>query len=199
MPDWLTSGALPIGLIMFSLTMLGFLRKRTGWYLAKRQLPGLASELGLGFVAPRYDKAMGSLRGRYKGYRVHVDPDDRRAIVVSFEHEPRVDLRTYEHSTRPPHGMVTVFSGERSFDHFFKTRFAVEELAQRLGAVRDWNQKLAVFRGRYAKNVRSLSVTASGVTCVLDFGSPPFIPAEAVRELLPASVELASLFEPEKP
>jgi hypothetical protein len=47
----------------------------------------------------------------------------------------------------------------------------------------------------YWRNLRSLSVTESGITCVLDFGNPPYIPADALRVLLPALSALADFVE----
>jgi len=43
--------------------------------------------------------------------------------------------------------------------------------------------------------LRSLSVTEAGITCVLDFGNPPCIPADALRVLLPALSALADFVE----
>jgi hypothetical protein len=195
MPDWLSQGA-PIGLVMFLATFLAFARRKAGRHRASKILPRLASELGLDFNAPRYRGLLGSLSGSLHGYPVRVDPDEQRCILVRFANSPPIDLRTYEGSGRAPFGMVDAYSGDRGFDRFFKTRFAAEPIRDRLRQVERPSRLLEPFRGRYSRNVQSLSVTASGVTCVLDFGSPPFIPERAVRELLPACIALAKLFEP---
>jgi hypothetical protein len=45
--------------------------------------------------------------------------------------------------------------------------------------------------------VQSVTVTSESVVCRLDFGSPPYIPAGALNELLPACARLADLLEPD--
>jgi hypothetical protein len=196
MPDWLSQGA-PIGLIMFLATVLAFARRKAGRVRAQRALPKLAEQLGLSFVAPRYAGMLGSLNGTFRGYAVRVDPDEQRRISVRFAHAPPVDLRSYtrEHH-RAPFGMADVYSGDRVFDRFFKTRFAADPIADQLRALERPSRLLEPFLGRYSRHVQSLSVTSSGVTCVLDFGSPPFIPEEAIRALLPACTALAEMIEP---
>jgi hypothetical protein len=191
--------ALPIGLLMFVGSALAFALRKSGRRQAIKAFPALAGELGLSFVAPRYAEAQGTLVGELRGHRVHVDPDDQQRLLVRFKQSPAsalaIDLRTYEHSLRAPFGMVTLYTNEREFDRFFRTRFASEALALRLAEASGLAATVAPFRGAFARNLRGLSVTAEGVTCNLDFGRPQHIPAEAVRELLPACLALVELIE----
>jgi hypothetical protein len=92
--------------------------------------------------------------------------------------------------------MVTVHSGDRQFDRFFKTRFASEDIAARIALASRPGERLGPFMGRYARHVQSVTVTSEGVVCRLDFGSPPYIPEGALHELLPACAKLADLLEP---
>jgi hypothetical protein len=185
---------------MFLGSALAFALRKSGRRQAIKVFPTLATELGLSFVAPRYNDAQGMLVGEIDGHRVHVDPDDQQRILVRFKSgipasAVAIDLRTYEHSLRSPFGMVTLYSNDREFDRFFRTRFASEALAERLAQAKGLAAVVAPFRGAFAQNLKGLSVTSEGVTCNLDFGRPQHIPAEAIRELLPACLALIKLLE----
>jgi hypothetical protein len=198
MPQFST--ALPIGLIMFLSMAVAFALRKSEHKKAIVAFPALARELGLEFVAPRFDKAQGTLVGEIAGRRVHVDPDEQQRILIRFKpgaakSPPAIDLRTYEHSLRAPFGLVTLYTNIRAVDQFFRTRFASPELAEELADDERLAEHIAPFRGVYARNLRGLSVTAEGITCTLDFGRPQHIPAEAVRVLLPACLALAELVE----
>jgi len=195
-PTGIFDGGLPIGILMFLGTMIAFVRRKLGRKRAAQRFPELALQLGLEYTAPRYKGNVGVLAGTYDGRAVRIDPDDQRLIKLRFHGTPRVDLRTYENSLRPPFDMVTVHSGDRAFDRFFKTRFASEDVAARISTSSEPGQRLAPFTGRYSRHVQSVTVTAEGVVCRLDFGSPPYIPEGALNELLPACAELANLLEP---
>lgn len=195
-PGGLFDGALPIGILMFLGMMVAFLRRKLGRKSAAQRYPELARELGLEYTPPRYSGNLGVLAGVYGQRSVRVDPDDQRLIKLRFHGAPRVDLRTYENAVRAPFDMLTVYSGDKVFDRFFKTRFASEEIAGRIASTNEPSRHLAAFMGRYARHVQSLTVTSDGVVCRLDFGSPPYIPAGALRELLPACAALAELLEP---
>lgn len=194
------STALPIGLIMFLSSAVAFALRKSGQKKAVKEFPALAEELGLEYVAPRYQKAQGTLVGAIDGRRVHVDPDEQQRILIRFKPgatatPPAIDLRTYEHSLRAPFGMVTLYTNDREVDQFFRTRFASPELSEELAEEDGLAEHIAPFRGTFARNLRGLSITAEGITCTLDFGRPPHMPAEAVRELLPACLALAELVE----
>lgn len=195
-PTGLFDNGLPIGILMFLGTAIAFVRRKLGRKRAAQRFPELAQQLGLDYTPPRYKGNVGILTGTYDGRLVRVDPDDQRLIKLRFHGTPRVDLRTYENSLRPPFDMVTVHSGDREFDRFFKTRFASEDIAARISTTPEAGQRLAPFMGRYSRHVQSVTVTAEGVVCRLDFGSPPYIPEGALTELLPACARLANLLEP---
>jgi hypothetical protein len=196
MPSGLFDGALPIGILMFLGTLFAFLRRRIGRRRAAQRFPDLARELGLEHTLPRYPGAVGTLTGVYADRIVRIDPDDQRLIKLRFKAAPRVDLRTYENAVRAPFDMVTVYSGDRAFDRFFKTRFASEDIAAQIARASSPGRQLAPFIGRYSRHVQSLTVTSEGIVCRLDFGSPPYIPAGALHQLLPACAALADLIEP---
>lgn len=195
-PGGLLDGGVPIGILMFVGTAYAFVRRKMGRRRAAQRFPDLAAQLGLDYIPPRYKGNVGILSGTYHGRPARVDPDDQRSIKLRFRGTPRVDLRTYENSLRAPFDMVTVHSGDRTFDRFFKTRFASEDVAARISTATRPGEHLAPFMGRYARHVQSVTVTSEGVVCRLDFGSPPYIPEGALNELLPACARLAELLEP---
>lgn len=191
MADWLLHGALPVGMLLFVSTVYGFLRKKAGFVRAARAFPGLARELGLTYEQPRYDKQVGRLTGRVSGFEVLVDPDDQRCLRVGFDVDPLVDLRTYDRQRAAPPKMRVLYSGSKPFDRWFKTRFAGEEVAERFHDTPNLERMIEPFTGSLSRHISSVSVTGQGVTVNFDYGSPPYIAPEAVRQLLPACVRLA--------
>jgi hypothetical protein len=180
---------------MFLGTAYALLRRKLGRRRAAQRFPALATTFGLDFAPPRYAGNAGVLSGTYAGRTVRIDPDDQRSIKMRFHGAPRVDLRTYDNSLRPAFDMVTVHSGDREFDRFFKTRFASEALAARIATTEQLGRRLEPFKGRYARHVQSVIVNSEGVVCRLDFGTPPYIPEGALHELLPACAKLADVIE----
>ncbi len=154
-PGGLFDNGLPVGILMFLGTAFAFLRRRLGRKKAAARFPALASALGLEHTPPRYAGNVGVLTGTYAGRSVRVDPDDQRLIKIRFHGAPRIDLRTYENSLRAPFDMVTVHTGDREFDRFFKTRFASEDVAAHIAAASQPGQLLRPFLGRYARHVQS--------------------------------------------
>jgi hypothetical protein len=192
--DWLTHGAIPMGLVMFTITVVAFARRRIGFQQASKSLPELAKELGLEFSPPRYKKALGQINGMLSGYKVRVDPDELRQIIVRLNGQSGVDLRTYERNARPAPGLEPYRASNRRFNAFFKTRYATPEIAEKLEAEK-LDALLDPFFGRWSRHVKAVAVTAEGVSCTLDFGSPPYIPGDAARVLLMACVALARAIE----
>ena len=199
MPGGLFNGALPIGLLMFLGTVFAYAQRRLGRRRAAKRFPDLARALGLEFIAPRHPGSVGILSGVYRQRTVRIDPDEQRLIKVRFRSSPRIDLRSYENAVRAPFDMVAFYSGDRSFDRFFKTRFASEDVAALISDELEARRLVEPFMGRYARQVQALTVTSDGVVCRLDFGSPPYIPPAALETLLPACVALAELIEPDAP
>jgi hypothetical protein len=186
-----------MGLIFFAGLVFSLLRRKTGHRLARKQYPELAVRLGLTYKPSPYRSGVGTLSGTYRGFAVVVDPDDQRRIRLRFEGSPKVDLRNYEKDGRPPHDMRTVFTRDKKFDGFFKTRWAGEQERVQLESLERPGALLAPFR--LVRELKELNVTAAGVSCVFDYGNPPFIPRDVVELLLPAMVELALFFETPRP
>jgi hypothetical protein len=86
--DWLSLGALPIGLVFFAGTALGVARRRAGHVRARADYPALAQELGLEYRPSRYATGVGSLVGSIDGYRLLIDPDDQRRILLTWVTPP---------------------------------------------------------------------------------------------------------------
>jgi hypothetical protein len=191
MPGSSLLSALPLGLLMFAGTAAVLLRKKWGAQRAALDFPALATSLGLQHAPPRHAGGAGVLSGTYQGRAVRIDADDQRLLKVRFHGAPRVDLRSYQHSIGVPFDMVTIYSRDRAFDRFFRTRHAAGPIAERIVESEQAARLVSVFEGPYARPLQSLTVTSDGV--VLRF---EYISAEAVRELLPACVALADLIEP---
>lgn len=189
-------GALPVGMLLFAGTVAAYLRRRWGRSKAVRDFPAVAADLGLSFVAPRYKGTVGVLTGTFSGRVVRIDPDDQRMIAVRFAGKPLVDLRSYEHGRGAPHGMVTVYSNDRNFDRYFRTRFADREIAARIAQATAPGDMLTPLQGAGTRAIQSLSITSEGVICRVDFGTPPYIPSAALSRILPVCVALADLVEP---
>lgn len=192
--SWMSDGALPLGMLFFASMVFGLVRRKAGHRLAAKHYPALARRLGLSHQPSRYRSGIGSLRGELAGFAVVVDPDDQRCIRLRFAGGPQVDLRSYARDTGPPHGMQTVFTRDKKFDGYFKTRWAGANERKILEGLDDPGALLAPLRA--TRELKELHVTSAGVTCVFDYGSPPYIPAQVVEDLLPALVRLARVFEP---
>lgn len=192
--SWMSDGALPLGMLFFASMAFGFMRRKAGHRRALRTYPELAERLSLTYRPSRYRSGIGALSGRYAGFAVVVDPDEQRCIRLRFSENPRVDLRSYARDTGPPHDMHTVFTGDKGFDRYFKTRWAGQRERQLIEELERPGALLEPFRR--VREVKEMQVTSAGVTCVFDYGSPPYIPAERVEELLPAMTRIARVFEP---
>ena len=180
-------------MLMFTITVGGALRKKAGHLVARSQYPGLARELGLTYQASRYSSGVGKLEGNFHGHRVVVDPDDQRQIRVVFSREVRVELWMHAHNRRPPPGMRTFRPALPGLAGLFRTACGSEDAIRRLNQATHLEDDARQL-GR-VRELKSLSVTERGVTAVLDFGSPPFIPADHVRRLLPVLVQIAGVFD----
>jgi hypothetical protein len=194
--DWLGSGALPIGFLMFFGMVYAFVKRRASHRLASRAFPDLAKRLGLCFTPSPYKKGIGTLSGSIDGYRVFVDPDEQRKISLHFKSDPSVLLLSYHENRRPPDGAERLYSGDRIFDGFFKTRYASEAVAVRLRGRRELGDLLIDLNGTFRRALKQCSVSSTGIGLVLDFGNPPYIPASAVRRLLPPMIQLAKVIDP---
>jgi hypothetical protein len=191
------ASSLPLlaGLFMFALTASGFLWRKYGRSRAGQDLAALATELGLAFVASRYKGSAGKLSGQYQGYQVRFDPEESRSLSVRLARTIPLELRSYETRPAPPRDWETLYSADREFDRYFKTRFAARGLARALAAQPMPSRYLEPFRGPLAARIKSLVVSEDSVRCELELGHPPYISPAAIRELLPACVKLAGFVE----
>lgn len=194
--DFFSAKALPIGFLMFFGMVYAFLKRRAGHKLAARAFPRLAERLGLTYKPSPYRAGIGTLSGTLSGYRVFVDPDEQRKISLHFRGEPGVLLRNYEQNQRPPADLARLSSGNRSFDAFFKTRYADAAVGQRIRAHKGWRAMVQAFTQEFRRELKQCNVSETGITLVLDFGNPPHIPGGAVERLLDLMVQLARIIEP---
>ncbi len=188
--SWLETGALPIGMLMFGIMTWGFLRRKAGHVVARNQYPALAEELGLSYRASRYASGVGRMSGIYEGYQVVVDPDDQRHIRVVLPDSPGVELWMHAHNRRPPPGMQSFQPENRQLSALFRTAHGTPSGIEAVQRAEELETTARRLRGM--RELKSLSVTESGITAVLDYGNPPFIPASVVRTMLRDLVQIAS-------
>ena len=193
MPGGSLLSALPIGLLMFAGSAAVLLRRKWTTQRAALDFPALAASLGLQHTPSRHAGGAGVLSGSYQGRPVRIEADEQKLLKVRFHGAPRVDLRSYQHAIGVPFDMVTVYSRDRDFDRFFRTRHAAEQIARRIARSQP-GRLVAAFEGPHARGLQSLTVTSDGIALRFEY-----ISAEAVRELLPACVALADVIEPKEP
>lgn len=194
--DWLSHGALPIGFLMFFGMAFAFVKRRASHHLASKAFPRLAEQLGLSYKPSPYRAGIGTLSGRLGGYRVFVDPDEQRKVSLHFEGTPALLLRSYDQNQRPPAELARLYSGERSFDAFFKTRYADEAVAHRIQEYKGWRPLIEALKTEFRRELAQFNVSETGITLVLDFGNPPHIPGGVVERLLEIAVQFASVIDP---
>src|SRR5690606_9879415 len=102
-------------------------------------------------------------------------------------------LHNFVHNKRSRAEQSSFRPGDKVLSKLFKTCHASGSLVRALNETEDMGAALKPLF--FVRELKTLSVTASGVNEVFDFGSPPYIPAELVDELLPRLVKLASVFE----
>ena len=193
MDDWDWLKAVPIGIVFFASTILAATRRKAGRALAQREYPALAERLHLTREPPRYAGWAGKLAGHYEGRRVVVEPDEHSRLLMEFRMPLGVDLRSYERWKRDPPGLQG-FSLGKELDAWLDNRFCLEdkveamrnnaELAGLLQELRDATERLKEF-----------TVDETKIECVVEFGSPPYIPARVVERCLPVLSRLAALLE----
>ena len=86
-----------------------------------------------------------------------------------------------------------MYSRDRDFDRFFKTRYATEGISRHIVGEPRLGRYVEAFQGSHARQIQSVTVTSEGVVCRFDYMS-----GDALRELLPACVALADLIEPRR-
>lgn len=192
--DWSSLGALPIGLVFFAGTAFGVFRRRRGHVAARAEYPAVASELGLTFRPSRYKTGVGTLIGTFEGFKVLVDPDEQRRIMVSFSAAPGVVLYHKADHRRPPPGHSSIRLKNQRAAAFFPTCWATSEGAALLEDGEELEPLVRLLSGSRA--VKDVNLTASGVIVTFDFGNPPFIPSQVVRSVVPALIRLAQTLSP---
>jgi len=192
--DWSSLGALPIGLVFFAGTAFGVLRRRRGHVAARAEYPAIARQLGLTFRTSRYRTGVGTLVGSIEGFKVIVDPDEQRRIMVSFSEAPGVVAYHKADNRRPPPGHAAIRLKNPRVAAFFPTCWATPAGALLLADGEALEPLVRLLGGSRA--VKDVNLTASGVIVAFDFGNPPFIPGEVVQSVVPAVIRLAQTLSP---
>jgi hypothetical protein len=193
MDDLLSGGGIGMGILFFGITVLGAVRRKAGNVVARGLYPKLAQKLGLTYEPSSYKGGVGRLVGEYQGYRVTVDPDDQRRIYLRFESRPAVSLHSYAHNKRPASGQRTFRPTSKVLSSQFQTAQASDVIMARLNG--DEALPALIKPLKFLRELKTLSVTENGVTAVFDYGSPPYIPASIVEDVLPRMAALARVVE----
>lgn len=193
MDDLLSGGGIGMGLLFFGITVLGVVRRKAGNVVARGLYPRLAEKLGLTYEPSSYKGGVGRLVGKYEGYRVTVDPDDQRRIYLRFESQPAVALHSYVHNRRPANGQRTFRPVSKILSSQFQTAQASDAIMERFN--RDEALPSVIKPLKFLRELKTLSVTENGVTAVFDYGSPPYIPASIVEDVLPRMAALARVVD----
>lgn len=196
MSDIFRLGALPVGFLMFFGMAFAFVKRRATHKQASKEFPEIAERLGLVYKPSPYAKGIGTLSGTFHGYRVFVDPDEQRKVSMYFEGTPGVLLRNYIQNQRPPAELGRLSSGNRRFDAFFKTRYADDQIAERIQQYEKWRPLIEVLETEFRRELTQFNVSETGITLVVNFGNPPHIPGGAVERLLDLMLSFASVIAP---
>jgi hypothetical protein len=187
--DWLSLGALPIGLVFFAGTALGVLRRRAGHVAARADYPVLARELGLAHRPSRYTTGVGTLSGTIEGFKLVVDPDEQRRVWLSWPDPPGFVLYRQTDAKRPPPGYAPIRFKNPRVAAFFSTTLATAAAAGKFPDGDEFEPFVRSLANLSA--LKDASITSAGISLSFDFGSPPFIPADVVRRTIPAMISLA--------
>jgi hypothetical protein len=183
-----------MGMLFFGIMVYRVLRRKAGNVVARAQYPDLAKKLGLTYQPASFKDGVGRLEGTYDGYRVVVDPDDQRRIYLAFASRPAVAMHSYVHNRRSLAGQRSFRPASGVLAAQFKTAHASSEVIAALGAAQDLPETLRPLK--FLRELKTLSVTESGVIAIFDYGNPPFIPVATVEDVLPRLVRLARVFDP---
>lgn len=194
MDELLSGGGVGIGILFLGITVFGVVRRKAGNVVARGLYPKLAEKLGLTYEPSSYKGGVGRLVGEYQGYRVTVDPDDQRRIYLRFDGKPAVTLHSYAHNKRPANGQRTFRPNSKVLSAQFQTAQASDAIMERLNS--DEALPGIIKPLKFLRELKTLSVTENGVTAIFDYGSPPYIPASIVEDVLPRLVALARIVEP---
>jgi hypothetical protein len=187
-PDLSWSQLVPYGFLIFAGTVLAATKRKAGRALARREYPKLARELDLQFEAPEQASAVGRISGDIQGVSVRVESDERARIVCYLEHDPGLDVRSYEHFKRCPAGYETFSLGSSSANQWLKNRYQRADTDPEpsrqalLGLLRELKP--------YESRISAFTLTADRLECVFNFGSPAHLPANVVRDVLPQILAL---------
>lgn len=180
-----------LGLLMVFGPYVAYRRRRGSRRAAEEGLPALAARLGLEHRPPAIPGLIGSVRGRFRGWEIFVDSDERPRVVVYLPGAPGLVLRTWEHEKRVPPGMERFDSGEPGVDARLRERFASAEVAARLRAAAP--AVGACLERLLAPPAKDLSVTSERVELTFEIGRPRHVPIPVLERCLPVATELAAL------
>ena len=195
MPDSSWLGALPLGILMFLGMFIARQRRQQARKRAERQLPELASELGLEYRTAPGLGGLGKLSGVLGGCRVWIDPAEAALVRVYFPDPIEISLRTYEHGKRPPPGTERFDAEDEAVNGFFVERYASPALADALFEDARLGACLGSVRAATRARLENMAVSSEGIECQLNYKKPTYIPASMLRQLLPALLDLATLIK----
>ncbi len=185
--SWLRG--VPVGLVLFVGTALGFARRAWSKRAARASFPALGTRLGLQYSPPETPGAAGVLKGEVQGFSVRVESDSRARLVLRLPETPAFDLRSYDRWVRLPPGLQPFALGDRGLNAWLRTRLASVEVAGRLSDDHVLRRSLQELRQH--PNLREFTAAEGRIELVFDFGARGLFPVDAAEKLLSATAALA--------
>ena len=100
---------------------------------ANKALPSVAKKLGLKYLNPAWKQLIGGLSGKYKGFKVTIDPEDTAYIEIELPNDVAVHLsRDESPRSHMNKGMVWFDFDDKASNKFFGTRYASQNLVERI-------------------------------------------------------------------
>jgi hypothetical protein len=192
--DFEWTDALPIGILMFAGSLIAATRRKAGRALAQRNYPSVAKRLGLTFEPPKHPAGVGQLTGQFQGREILVQPDERPRIVVYLKGEPSIELRSYPHWKRAPEGYAAFSLGSQKLNRWLPNRYCALGAEERFSESEPLATALAELQ-LFGAHIKQVVVEPGRLECVFDYGTPPYIPASDVAQLVPTCVRVVAEVE----
>ncbi|HHJ17842.1 MAG TPA: hypothetical protein ENJ80_14210 [Gammaproteobacteria bacterium] len=167
-----------------------------GWKQARNEFPPVAARLGLSLKEAAYDYEIGEISGDYRGYKVKVMPDKGARIELDMDHSANIDLDTdADGQSGSKTGFQTVNFDAPVLNHYFKTRFARADVAERLAKSGELARFIEQFRSRWGRQVMRLRVENGFIRCSFPHGRQRYIPSQLIEPILKDLADLADILK----
>ncbi len=208
--------------VSLTAAIMGLIYAGTGlWFLslkdrysskfkALRELPLTAQKYGLTYIESQTFDTPGDMQGMYANYKVEILPDgnsrDGRFIVYLKKNIGKCEISFSKTVYRPAEGLVEFYTGNSLFDSCFKTRYATQNLAEKLRTARDnlapilnfikkWQITHWWIFGIWGRSWLTIEGNTIRYSDVPVKGGPYVLSAARVEQVLPDIIALARTLE----